>query len=102
MVRWPRAAAELVGHARELVHLFGSEQAAGDFAAHHLNALLALSIDAVLQAKGAEISVGNLPSQVGHCLGAEGFDLFAYRFIVLFFKLFPLGEGFFGGRCHNA
>ena len=95
------AAAELVGDARQLIHLGGGEQAAGDFAAHHLDAGLALSVDAVLQAEWTEVRVGNLPSQVGHCLGAEGFDFFANRFIVLILKLFPLRKGYLDGRCHN-
>jgi hypothetical protein len=95
------SAAELVGHARQLIHLGGGEQPAGDLAAHHLDAGLALSVDAVLQAEWTEVSLGNLPSQEGHCLGPEGFDFLPNRFIVLILKLFPLRKGFFDGCCHN-
>ncbi len=48
------AAAELVGDERELLDLARREDAAGDLAADHLDACLALSVDAVFQAEGAE------------------------------------------------
>ena len=95
------SAAELVGNAGHLNHLAGGEQPAGDLAAHHLDAGLTLSVDAVLQAKWTEVGLGNLPSQEGHCLGAESFNFLPNRFIVLILKLFPLRNGFFGGCCHN-
>ena len=95
------SAAEFVGNAGQLTHLRGGEQPAGDFAAHHLHAGLALPVDTVFQAKWTEVSVGNLPGQVGHCLGAEGFDLFPNRLIVLILKLFPLRKDYLGGCCHN-
>ena len=93
--------AEFVGNAGQLNHLIGGEQPAGDLTAHHLNAGLPLSVDAVFQAKWTEVSLGNFPSQEGHCLGPEDLDFFPNRFIVLILKLFPLREGFLGGRGHN-
>ena len=83
------------------LHLGGGEQAAGDLAAHHLDARLALAVDAVLQAEGPEVVFGDLAGQVGHCLGAERFDLFANRSIMLILKLFPLRKDYLGGCCHN-
>ena len=91
------SAAELVGDARQLLDLRGGEQAAGNLAADHLDAGLPLSVDAVFQAEGTEVSLGNFPSQEGHCLGPEDLDFFANRLIVLILKLFPLREGFLGG-----
>src|ERR1035437_3901393 len=44
---------------------------------------------------------GNLPSQKGHCLGPESFDLFPNGFIVLILKLFPLRKNFLDGCFHN-
>ena len=79
----------------------GGQQAAGDLAAHHLDAGLALAVDAVFEAEGAELVFGDLAGQEGLGLGAEGFDLFPDGSIMLILKLFPLGEDFLGGGCHN-
>src|ERR1022692_1130429 len=95
------SAAELVGHARQLNHLARGEQPAGDFAAHHLDAGLTLSVDAMLQAKWTEVRLGNLPGQEGQCLGAESLNFLPNRYIVLILKLFPLTNGFFRDCCHN-
>ena len=59
------AAAELFGDFRELVGLCGSQQAAGDFAADHLDARLALAVDAVFQAERAEIVLGDFAREEG-------------------------------------
>jgi hypothetical protein len=95
------AAAEFVGNPGQLTNLRGGEQPAGNFAAHHLYAGLALSVDAVLQAKWTEVGVGNLPGQVGDCFGPERFDFFPNRSIMLILKRFPLRKDYFGGCCHN-
>jgi hypothetical protein len=84
-----------------LTHLESGEQPAGDLAAHHLDAGLALSVDAVFQPKWTEVGLGNLPSQEGHCLDPESFDLFPNGFIVLILKLFPLRKNFLDGCFHN-
>jgi hypothetical protein len=95
------SAAELVGHTRQLSYLVRGEQPAGDFAAHHLDARLTLSVDAVLQAKWTEVGFGNLPSEEGHGLGAESLNFLPNRYIVLILKLFSLRDGVFRGCCHN-
>jgi len=95
------AAAEFVGNPCESVGLGSGEESAGDLAAHHLDAGLSLAVDPVFQPVGAEILVGNLPCQVGQCLGPEGLDLFPNRCIVLILKLFPLSQGFRGGCSHR-
>jgi hypothetical protein len=88
------AAAELVGDPSQLLHLRGREQSAGDLAAHHLDAGLALSVNAVFEAEGAELIFGNLAIEVGAGSGTKGFDLVADYAIMFNFKLLPAGKGF--------
>ena len=61
----------------QLVHLGGGEQPAGNLAADHLDAGLALAVDAVFQAEGAEVFFGDFAGEEGGGFGAEGFDLLA-------------------------
>ena len=102
VVRWPLPPAELVGDAGELVDLVGGGRPLGNLAAHHLNALLALPVDAVFQAEGAEIVFRDLPRQVGQCLDPESLDLLPDHVFMLILKLFPLSKGFRCGCCHRS
>ncbi len=96
------ASAELFGDPAKLLHLADGREAAGDLAAHHLDPGLALPVDAMLQAEGAEFVFGDLPIQ--KCLGAmaEGFDLLANSVRVLNLKLFAFGKGCWCKRGHKS
>ena len=66
--------------------LGGRQHAAGDFGAHHLDAGLALAVDAEAQAEGAEIVVGDLAGEEFLGFGSECFDLGADGIVVLLLK----------------
>ena len=86
VVMWPFPPANSSRDARQLLHLRCRQQSAGNLAAHHLHARLALAVDAVLQAERAEFVFGNFPRQEGVGLAAEGFDLLADQVVVLEFE----------------
>jgi hypothetical protein len=81
------AAAEFVRDARELLHLPGSEQAARDLAAHHLNSRLPLPVDTVLEPERAKLVLRDFAGEECLRLPAEDFDLFADGAVVLLFEL---------------
>jgi hypothetical protein len=95
------AAAEFVGNAGELQHLFGGEKAAGDFAANHLDARLPLAVDAVFEAERAEIVFSDFAGKERGGFGTKGLDLLADRNLVLFFKRFALVKPGFEKGGHN-
>src|SRR5262249_663325 len=88
------AAAEFLGHTRELLRLRRGHEPARYFAPDHLHALLPLSVDAVFQAKRPKLALGNLARQERVGLLSEYFDFLADRLFVLPLELFPSCEGF--------
>ncbi len=95
------AAGELVGDVAELLELARCGEAAGDLHAYHLHAGLALSVDAVFQAEGAEFVVGNIAGDECRSLLAEDLNLLPNGLIVLILKGFALGEVFLDGGGHK-
>jgi hypothetical protein len=90
-----------VADVRQLFHLRGGQQAAGNLAAHHLDAGLPLPIDAVLQAERAEFIFRDFPGQEGAGLAAEGFDFFANQAVVLAFEVLADTEFVFDQGGHT-
>ena len=80
------AAGALVGDRAQLPHLSGGEQAARDLGADHLDAVLALAVDAAAEAKGPELVDCQLPREEVLGLGPEQFDIRTNGAIVLLFK----------------
>src|SRR6185295_15236374 len=80
------AAGALVGNLAELPHLDRRKQAARNLGADHLNAVLALSVDAAAEAIGPELVSGQLSCEEVLSLGAEQFDIRTDGAIVLLFK----------------
>jgi hypothetical protein len=80
------AAGTLVGDRAELAHLSGSKQAAGDFRADHLDAILALAVDAAAEAVGAEFVDGQPAGEKLLSLGPKEFDIRANGAIVFLLK----------------
>src|SRR5690349_4248277 len=83
------SAGETVGRQRQLIHLIGSSNTARDFRADHVNAGLALRIDATPQALRAELVVGDLARypllRVGTKkldVGADGLVVFNLDFLL--------------------
>ena len=84
---WPLPPAKVVADERQLFHLGGGHQAAGDLAAHHLDAGLPLAVDAVLEAERAEFVLRNFTRQEGAGLTAEGLDFFADQAVMPGFEV---------------
>ena len=95
------AAGEIFGDAGELAYLGSGEKAAGDLAADHLDAGLALAVDAVFKAEGAEFVLGDLAGEELTGADAEGFNLFADGAIVLNLEVLGVRLDFRGGGRHN-
>jgi hypothetical protein len=95
------SAAEFVCNAAELFGLASGHQAAGNFAADHLKAGLALAVDAVFETEGAEFVVRDVSGQDFLGLGPKGLDLLTDRDFVLFFKAFSLNELLLDCGSHN-
>jgi hypothetical protein len=84
-----------------LAGLLGGEKAAGDLAADHLDTGLALTVDAVLEAKGAEFVLGDLAGEELTGADAEGLNLFADGAIVLNLEVLLAGLKLRGNGRHN-
>src|ERR1035438_1159250 len=95
------AAGEFVGDAGELAGLGSGEKPAGDLATHHLDAGLALPVDAVLEAERAEFVLGDLAGQELRGARAEGLDFFADSAIMLNFELLGVGLDLRGSGRHS-
>src|ERR1035441_5982272 len=95
------AAGEPFADARQLFHLRGGEQAAGDLAAHHLDAGLTLPVDAVLEAERAEVVLRDFAGEEGVGFAAEGFDFFADQVVVLELEVVADAEGIFDESGHR-
>jgi hypothetical protein len=95
------AAGEFVGDAGELAGLGSGEKAAGDLAADHLDAGLALAVDAVFEAEGAEFVLGDLAGEELTGAEVEGFDLLADGAIILNLKVLVVGLNLRGSGCHS-
>lgn len=93
-------AGELVGDLAELLELARGSKAAGDLHAYHLDAGLALSVNAMFQAEGTEFVVGNFAGDERRCLLAEDLNFLPNGIIVLNLKGFALHEVILDGCGH--
>ena len=80
------AAAEFLGHARQLHGLRRRQHPAGDLRPHHLHACLPLPVNTMLQPEGTELVLGDLAIEERLGPAAEGLDLLANPAIMFIFK----------------
>ena len=85
----------------ELLELARGSEAAGDLHAYHLDAGLALSVDAMFQAEGTEFVVGNFAGDERGGLLAEDLNFLPDGLIVLNLKGFALREIVLDGCGHK-
>ncbi|MEI9973324.1 MAG: hypothetical protein WDO73_15545 [Ignavibacteriota bacterium] len=89
MVRCPRPPPELVGDASESCSVWAAVSSHRESCSDHLDARLALPVNAVFQTEGAELIFGNVACEEHLGSFTEGLNFLANRTIMFNFKLLP-------------